>query len=343
MAGYIIRRVLFVVVVLFVVTTLTFFLSAVAPSDPALLWAGPRPKAGQIEKIRKQLGLDKPAYVRYYHYLAGLIRGDLGTSIRTHKPVKEDLKKYYMATLELAVVSMVLSVFIGIPLGVFTAFRRETPADHAGRVFSLLGVALPIFWLGMMFQLLFGIVFDILPINGRVSNIIRFTNPVETRTGVLILDSLIMGNWVALKSALLHIILPSFTLAFASLAYLVRITRSAVIEVMGENYIRTAKAFGISDGLVKYKYALKNALIPVVTVLGIAFAMSLAGSILVESIFDWPGLGRYMWQSIINNDFPSLIGVTLVFAVICCTVNLLVDLLYAFIDRRVKVNKSQEG
>lgn len=338
MAYYIFKRFAFVIVVLWVLTMITFFLSAIAPSDPAALWVGPRPKPGQLEKARIKLGLDKPIYVRYVIYVKNLVRGDFGTSIRTRQPVAEELKRYFGATIELVTVAILISLMIGIPLGNYTAFRRESLADHSGRIFSLMGVALPIFWLGMMFQLFFSSGLEILPLQGQMSTMVMLTDPVKSITGFYIIDSAITGNWVAFKDILLHLILPALTLSFASLAFIVRITRSSMIEVMNEDYIRTAKAYGLSQRLIRYKYALKNGLIPVVTITGLSYAYELGGSILVESIFDWPGLGRYMWLSIINNDYPGIMGVTIIFAVVCCTINLIVDLVYALIDPRIRIS-----
>lgn len=336
MLAYIVKRTLFVTIVLFVLTTVTFFLSSVAPSDPARLWVGPHPKEGQVEAARKMLGLDKPAHVRYIHYLGRLLEGDFGYSIRTRQPVAKEMKRYFSATVELVTVSTLFSLIIAVPIGVYTAFRRERLEDQLGRLFSFCGVAVPIFWLGMMLQLLLGNMVEALPIQGRLSAELFYTDPLERITGFFLIDSVLTGNWVVFQSALAHIILPSVTMAFASLAYIVRQTRSSMIEVMNENYIRTARAFGISERKIRYRYALKNGLIPVITIVGIVYAMDLGGSIVVESIFDWPGLGRYIWFAILNNDFPCIIGVTIVFATICCTVNLTVDLLYSIIDPRVK-------
>jgi peptide/nickel transport system permease protein len=325
------------VVVLLVLTMVTFFFSTIAPSDPAGLWVGARPKAGQLEKARKELGLDKPAHTRYLLYLGRLVKGDFGISIRTRQPMSEELKRYFPATIELVTVAIIISLIMGIPLGVYTAFHRESISDHAGRIFSLSGVAVPIFWLGMMFQLIFSSGWEILPLQGRVSSYVFLTNPVESITGFYLIDTAITGNWIAFKDALVHMILPAATLSFASLAFIVRITRSSMIEVMNEDYIRTAKAYGFGDKLIRYKYALKNGLIPVITVVGLSYAYEIGGSILVESIFDWPGMGRFMWLSIISNDYPGIMGVTIIFAVICCTINLMVDLVYALVDPKVRV------
>lgn len=327
---------MFIAIVLWVLTMVTFFLTTIAPTDPAGLWIGPRPKPGQMERARKLLGLDKPAHIRYLHYLNNLVHGDFGISIRTRQPMIEELKRYFPATIELVTVSIIISLIIGIPLGIYTAFHRESISDHAGRIFSLSGVAVPIFWLGMMFQLGFSSGWEILPLQGRISSYVFLTNPVTSKTGFYLIDTILTGNWIAFKDALIHMILPAVTLSFASLAFIVRITRSSMIEVMNEDYIRTAKAYGVGEKLIRYKYALKNGLIPVVTVVGLAYAYELGGSILVESIFDWPGMGRFMWLSIINNDYPGIMGVTIFFAVICCTINLIVDLVYALIDPRVR-------
>lgn len=327
------------VIVLWVLTMITFFLSAIAPSDPAALWVGPRPKPGQLEKARIKLGLDKPIHTRYVIYLKNLLTGDFGISIRTRRPVAEELKRYFAATIELVTVAIIISLMIGIPLGNYTAFRRESFADHSGRIFSLMGVAIPIFWLGMMFQLSVSSGLRILPLQGQISSYVFLTSPVASITGFYLIDSAITGNWVAFRDIILHMILPAVTLSFASLAFIVRITRSSMIEVMNEDYIRTAKAYGLSEKTIRYKYALKNGLIPVVTVTGLSYAYELGGSILVESIFDWPGMGRFLWLSIINNDYPGIMGVTIIFAVICCTINLIVDLVYALIDPRVRITK----
>jgi len=336
MGYYILKRVAFMAIVLWVLTMVTFFLTTIAPSDPAGLWVGPRPKPGQLEKARKELGLDKPAHTRYVLYLKRLVHGDFGVSIRTRQPVAGELKRYFPATIELVTVAIILSLVAGIPLGIYTAFHRESLADHAGRIFSLSGVAVPIFWLGMMFQLAFSSGWQLLPLQGRISSTAFLLYPIDTKTGFYLIDTLITGNWPAFVDSVTHMVLPAVTLAFASLAFVVRITRSSMIEVMNQDYIRTAKAFGMKEKLIHYKYALKNGLIPVVTVVGLSYAYEMGGSILVESIFDWPGMGRFLWLSIINNDYPGIMGVTIVFAVICCTINLVVDLLYAFIDPRVK-------
>jgi len=324
-------------VVLLMVTLITFFLTYIAPADPAAQWAGLRPTQEQLEQAREELGLDKPFYQRYAIYLTNLVKGDFGTSIRTRQPVSADLKRYYPATFELVTLSIIISIIVGIPLGILAAVRRESTLDHIGRTISVSGVSIPNFWLAMMLQLIFYSLIKILPIQGRISSIILVTHPVTAKTGLYLLDTLITENFAAFKSALIHLVLPATTMSFASLAYVTRISRSSMIEVMREEYIRTAKAFGVRENLIKYKYALKNALVPTITVVGLAYGLALGGSVVVESIFDWPGIGRYIWLSILYNDYPAIMGATLTFAGTYLVINLIVDLIYVSIDPRIKV------
>lgn len=339
MGFYIIKRLAMMTVVLLIVITITFLLTTIAPSDPAAQWAGTRPTPEQLETARKELGLDKPVYVRYLLHIKNMAKGEFGTSIRTRQPVIRDLLGYFPATFELVTLSIIISLIIGIPLGILSAVRRESTLDHLGRLFSLSGVGVPIFWLAMMLQLLAYVTLKTFPIQGRIASEISFSHPFVTRTGLFFIDTLIQGNWVAFKSALIHIILPATTLSFACIAFVTRMARSSMIEVLREDYIRTSKAFGVNEYLIRYKYALKNALVPTVTVVGLAYGAMLGGSVLVESIFDWPGIGRYVWLSILYNDFPAIMGVTMAFAVTYLLINLMVDLIYALIDPRVRYTR----
>ena len=323
-------------VVLLIVITITFLLTTIAPSDPAAQWAGTRPTPEQLETARKELGLDKPVYLRYLLYIKNMAKGEFGTSIRTRQPVIRDLLGYFPATFELVSLAILFSLIIGIPLGILSAVRRESTLDHLGRLFSLSGVGIPIFWLGMMLQLLAYVTLKTFPIQGRIASEISFSHPVVIRTGLFLLDTLIQGNWAAFKSAFVHMILPATTMSFAALAFVTRMARSSMIEVLREDYIRTSRAFGVSENLIRYKYALKNAMVPTVTVVGLTYGTLLGGSVLVESIFDWPGIGRYVWLSILHNDFPAIMGVTIIFALTYLIINLMVDLFYALIDPRVR-------
>jgi peptide/nickel transport system permease protein len=336
MVYYLIKRLFLMSIVLFMVTFITFSITHLSPADPAAQWAGHRPTPQQLEQAKKELGLDKSFYLRYFIYLRNLARGDLGTSIKTRQPVLSDLKRYYPATFELVTVSLIISLLIGIPMGIFSAVNRESVMDHGTRLVSISGVSVPIFWLGMMIQLLVYSTFKEFPIQGRIASEVSLSNPVVTITGSYLIDTVLQGNFAAFKSSLIHIILPAFTQAFAALAIITRMARSSMIEIMRADYIRTLKAFGVGENTIKYKYALKNALIPTVTVVGLAFGYELGGSILVESIFDWPGIGRYVWHSILFNDYPAIMGVTILFAVTYLCINLVVDLAYAFFDPRVR-------
>jgi len=336
MRYYLVRRLALMTVVLLIVITITFLLTTIAPSDPAAQWAGTRPTPKQLETARIELGLDKPVYLRYLLYIKNMAKGEFGTSIRTRQPVMRDLLGYFPATFELVTLSILLSLIVGIPLGILSAVRRESTLDHLGRLFSLSGVGMPIFWLGMMLQLLAYVTLKTFPIQGRIASEISFSHPIAARTGLLLADTLIQGNWAAFRSAFIHIILPATTMSFASLAFVSRMARSSMIEVLREDYIRTSKAFGVHENLIRYKYALKNAMVPTVTVVGLAYGAMLGGSVLVESIFDWPGIGRYVWLSILHNDFPAIMGVTIIFAITYLSINLIVDLIYAFIDPRVR-------
>ena len=339
MTYFILKRLGLISIVLIIVSLISFSLTYISPVDPAVLWAGLRPTPEQVEQARKELGLEKPFHMRYFIYVSNLLKGDLGTSIRTRQPVMDDIKKFFPATFELVTLSVIISLIFGIPFGILSAARRETAIDHLARTFCISGVSLPIFWLGMMLQLLFYTTMKILPIQGRISSDILANNPIIERTGLYLIDTLIAGNFTAFKSSAVHMILPAVTIAWAILAVITRMSRSSLIEVMREDYIRTAKAFGIRESRIKYKYALKNALIPTVTMVGMMYGWGLGGTVLVESIFDWPGIGKYVYISVLYNDYPAILGCTLICAVTFLTINLIVDLIYAFLDPRIKVGK----
>lgn len=337
MTYFILKRLGLISVVLIIVSVISFTLTYISPVDPAILWAGLRPTPEQVEQARKELGLEKPFHMRYFIYVSNLLRGDLGTSIRTRQPVIDDIKKFFPATFELVTLSVIISLILGIPFGILSAVRRETIVDHAARTFCISGVSLPIFWLGMMLQLLFYTTIKILPIQGRISSEVLVNNPIIDRTGLYLIDTLVAGNFAAFKSSMIHMILPAITIAWAILAVITRMSRSSLIEVMREDYIRTHRAFGIREGRIKYKYALKNALIPTVTMVGMMYGWGLGGTVLVESIFDWPGIGKYVYISLMYNDFPAILGCTLTCAVTFLIINLIVDLIYGFLDPRIKV------
>lgn len=336
MWAYIVRRILLGVLVLFGVITITFFIVRIVPSDPAARWVGPKATAQQIAEAEKKLGLDKPLYVQYGRYISGLARGDWGISIRTKQPVLADLREYVPATLELVIVSMILALVLGIPLGVTAAVKQDRWPDHFCRFFSVGSVSLPTFWLGMTLQLIFFSRLRVLPLGGRLSDLVRMMSPVEKITGLILFDSLITGNYVAFFDAIKHIILPSVTLAAYPIGLVARMTRSSLLEVLNEDYIRAARAYGLPERTVILSYALKNAMGPTITVLALSAGYSLVNTFLIEAIFNWPGLGSYAALSVITSDYTAIMGVTIFAACSYVFLNLAADILLA-IDPRVRL------
>jgi len=335
MRHYIARRLLLSLLVLFGVSVITFTIARVVPANPAAMWVGAHPTAEQIARAREELGLDKPLYIQYIRYLEGLVRGDLGVSIRTHDRVIEDIRAFLPASLELILVGMAISLVVGVPLGVFSAMRKDMFADHFSRVSSIAGVSLFTPWLGMMAQLVFFRWLGVLPVGDRIDTVISLTHPVIKVTGFYLIDSLLSGNWVAFQNVLSHIILPALTLAAYPIGLVTRMTRSTMVDILEEDYIRTARAYGLHERTIAYKYALKNAIGPTITVLALSFAYSLVETFLIETVFNWPGLGRYAALSIISLDYPAIMGVTIIVALVYVLLNLVVDLIQAYLDPRI--------
>jgi len=329
------KRLALLVLVLLGATMITFVVSHMVPSNPARMWAGPRASPGQIEQARHELGLDQPLYVQLAVYVSRILRGDLGVSIHTRRPVLKDIADYFPATFELTTVAMVIALALGIPMGVVSATKRDKLPDHATRIFSLTGVSVPIFWLGLLAQLVLSSTLHILPTSGRVDALLQAQAP-PALTGMYLLDALLAGNWPFFASAFVHILLPALTLSYASLAIVTRMTRSTMLEVLGQDYIRTARMKGLPERTVLYKHALKNTLIPILTIVSLSYGLMLGGAVLVETIFDWPGMGLYATNSILTIDLPAIVGVTLVVAVIYVMINLVVDILYTLVDPRVR-------
>ena len=334
---YILRRLAMAVLVLVCVSIVTFTVARVIPSDPAAAWVGSHPKQEQIEQARIELGLDRPLYVQYLRYMGGILRGDLGTSVRSHQSVVEDLKTYLPATLELVLTSMVIAVVIGLPLGVLAGAKKGSWLDHGSRLGAVAGVSIPTFWLGLMLQLIFFSWLGILPLGGRISTATALFHPIEQITGFYLIDSAITGNWVAFKDALLHLILPAFTLASFGIGLTIRMTRSTMIETLSEKFILAARAAGIPERTVLFVLTLRNAIVPTLILLGLTFVYSLTGAILVELIFAWPGLGSYVTDAVLSLDFPVIVSVTLVVTVFYVLVNLALDLVQAMVDPRVRL------
>ncbi|KYK35765.1 MAG: ABC transporter permease [Theionarchaea archaeon] len=333
---YILRRLFLLIPVLLGVLVLVFTISYVIPTDPARQWAGGlHAREEQVELLRERYHLNDPLYMQIYYYLDGLIHGDLGISASTRRPVLDDLKAFFPATFELAIFSFILSM-VGIPFGVISALKRNKLIDHISRVVSLTGASTPLFWMALLLQFIFYYKLGWLPAAGRLEV------PLERITGMVLIDSVITGNAAAFKDALARLAMPSFCMAFWSMGYLVRITRSSMLEVLNAEYIMTAKAKGIPQRIVHYRHALKNAIIPPITLLGIRFGWLLAGSVLLETIFAWPGMGRYAASSIVEVDLPAMVGFCLVVALVMIMANLIVDITYAFIDPRVRVGGTYE-
>ncbi len=332
MVRYIVKRLALLTITLLGVLTLTFFVSHIVPGDPARLAAGVRAKPEQVEALRKRLGLDRPLWEQYGRYIVGVVRGDLGESIRTRRPVSADLAEYFPATVELTTFAMILCLVVGIPFGIVSAVKRESAVDHVSRVVATAAVSMPTFWLGLLLQLLFFRWLQILPATGRLG---FYLSPPARVTGLYALDSLISGNWTALGDCLIHLILPGAALAASSMAVITRMTRSSLLEILSLDYIRTARSKGLAERLVILKHALRNALLPSLTVIGLQVGVLLAGAVLIEVVFSWPGIGLYAVQSITFIDFQAILGVTLITALVYSGVNLIVDVLYAVIDPRI--------
>ncbi len=320
-------------IVLLGVTLVTFLVSHVVPGDPARMLLGQRADAQTLENMRHVMGLDQPVWLQYVHYLGGLLHGDLGISIRTQRPVLSELLTYFPATIELTLFAMGFAVISGIGLGLLSAAYRDTPIDHGTRVLAILGVSTPLFWLGLMVLLLFYKHLGWLPGSGRLDS---FINSPTQITGLYVLDSIFTGDWVALKSSILHLVLPTICLGYIQLATIARLVRASMIEVLEQDYIKTALSNGIPRYRIIYRHALRNALIPTVTLIGLTFGELMGGAILTETIFSWPGMGKYVVDSIAFLDFPAIMGFTILVAIIYVSINMVVDLLYPILDPQIK-------
>ena len=334
---YVLRRLALSLPVLAGVITIAFFATIAAPGDPlaGLLPENPTPE--QYAQVSREFGLDRPAAEQWLHYMERTATGDLGRSLRTRKPVIDDLRIAGVATLELALVAFAITSVLGVGLGVLSAVRRGRLLDNIIGLVSLGGVAAPIFWTAIIVQLIFYAGLHWLPSSGRIDDLTLLLYPFETRTGSYLIDAVLALNAPALLSVLAHLVLPAVVLAYRAMALVMRVTRSAMIETLFAPYVQTARAFGARERRVVLTHALRNALPPILTVLGLAFGELLTGSLLVETVFGWPGLGLYTFQSIVALDYPGIIGVSLAITTIYVVVNLLVDLAYPLVDPRMRV------
>ena len=334
---FILRRLLTSVFVLIGVSIMTFFIARVIPTNAAAMYIGPKARQEDIDRVTKQLGLDKPLPVQYIVYMGQLLHGDLGDSISTKRPVLTEITQRLPASLELLLTGMLLAVLIGVPLGVVSARWQGKAPDIGVRTLSIMGVSMPAFYLGLLLQILFFRTLKLLPLAGRISGDLRFTHPVQPITNFMLVDTLLTHNWIAMGDVATHLVLPALTLAAYPIGLIARMTRAAMLEVLEQDYIRTARAYGIREPVVTYLYALKNAISPTLTVIGLTFAFALTGTFFVEIIYNWPGLGLFTVRSLLAVDYPAIMGMTLFGATGYVLINLIVDLLQAWIDPRISL------
>ena len=333
MLKYFIKRLILFVIVIFGVVTVTFFLSHVIPADPVGAILGENAPQELVEKMERELGLDLPLDQQYIRYLKGIINWDFGMSLRTQRPVSKDMRIYFPATMELAIFALFIAIIFGIIIGIISAVKRNQLPDNISRIFSLLGISMPAFWLGLLFILILYYHLGLIPAGGRLSPSI---SPPPMVSGLYLLDSLIAGEFKTFWDALYHLLGPGLVLGWIQTAYICRVTRSSMLEVLNEEYIRTARVKGLKEKIVIFRHAFKNALIPVVTMLGISFGYLLEGSVLTETVFGYPGLGRYAVNSFLSLDLNSVIGSVTLIAICYALSNLIVDMLYAVLDPRIK-------
>jgi ABC-type dipeptide/oligopeptide/nickel transport system permease component len=338
MLKFILRRLSLLIPTLFGVVTLVFAMIALSPGDPARVMLGERATKESVERLRHELGLDKPLIQQYGSYLRRVAVLDFQRSIKTGQKVIDEIRDRFPATIELSIAAMLISSFFGIFVGVVSATRKNTLVDYTAMVGALAGVSMPIFWLGLILMLVFAVILGVLPTSGRI-DIRLYFQPI---TKFYVIDSLIYlireGKPQYLLSVLRHLILPSIALGTIPLAIIARITRSSMLEVLKQDYIKTVRAAGIPERKVIYRYALRNALLPVVTVIGLQFGLLLSGAILTETIFAWPGIGKWIYNAIEARDYPAVQGGIIIIAATFVLINLVVDFLYSVINPRIRLS-----
>ncbi len=330
---YLLRRLLTSALVVLGVVTITFVVARLVPSDPAALYAGPRARPAQLEQVRQDLNLNDPVLTQYASYLGDLATGDLGVSFATRRSISEDIVSFLPATLELALIATGLSMLIGIPLGVWAAAKHGRPRDAGIRIFAVSSVSVPVFWSALLFQLFFANRLGWLPLSGRTSPDVSFNEP----TGFFVLDALLSGSASNVWDVVKHLVLPVAVMAAYPLGLTIRLIRGSMIEVLGEQHVEAARLAGVKERTILFRLGLKNALAPALTILGLTFAYSVSSAFLVEAVFNWPGIGRYLTDAIVRVDFPVITAAALVITVIYVVVNLSLDLLQAKLDPRVEL------
>ncbi len=333
MLRFVLRRIALTLPVLFGLTVLMFAIARLLPGDPVALAAGPNATPAEIAAYGREFGLDRPMLVQYWSYLTGLLRGDFGVSIFTRRPVIEDLRAYLPATLELVFAAMAFAILIGVPAGLMAAVRRDRWPDFVLRVLALGAISMPRFFLGLVLQLAFAMWLGWLPLGGRFP---LTEDPPALVTGFLTIDALIARDLSAFSTALQHLLMPALAMSLSPLATIMRMMRASTLEVLQQDYVMTERALGLSERLIITKYVARNALSATLTVIGLYFGWLLGGTVLVETVFDWPGLGLYATKAVVTQDFMPVIGVTLVIGTLFVFANLIVDLLYGIINPKVR-------
>ena len=333
MLSFIIRRTLLAIPALLGVTIIIFLMLRMTPGDPAELLLGERATKESLAAMREYLGLKKPLYVQYWMFIKRAVQFDLGETIWTRERVAKEMGERFPATIELALVALTLSTILGMIFGIISATKQYSWFDYTSMVASLVGVSMPVFWLGLMLMLIFALTLGWFPISGRISVGVN----LEIITNFYVLDAILTKNWTALKDVLVHLVLPASALSTIPLALTARMTRSSMLEVLRQDYIRTAKAKGVSQFKIVFKHALRNGLIPVVTVVGLQFGTLMGGAILTETVFAWPGIGKWLFEGVVRRDYMVIQGGTLLVATTFVFANLIVDLLYAVINPRISV------
>jgi peptide/nickel transport system permease protein len=329
---YIAKRISVIFPVLLAVSLIIFLIMHFAPGDPAALFLGQMVTPEDLEKVRREMGLNDPLHIQYLRFLKEAVKGDLGISYYTKQSVLSELLRLFPATVELAIASMVIALLIGISAGVISALKQNSIFDNVSMVVALGGVSMPVFWVGLILMWVFSFKLGWTPISGRLAVQID----LKQITGLFVIDSIITGNIAALRDSLRHLILPALSLATISMGIIARFTRSSMLEVIRQDYIRTARAKGVSEALVIFKHAFKNALIPVVTVVGLQFGLLLGGAVVTETVFSWPGIGNVIIVSILRRDYPMVQGALILLALLYVIINLLVDVSYSYLDPRIR-------
>lgn len=335
MGRYLFRRLAHTALVAVTAVTVVFFLARLVPGDPARVALGPDATEEMVAHYRHEMGLDRPLAVQYWLYLTRVARGDLGSSVLTGNPVAREMLSYLPATVELMLASLVISLAVAIPAGVMSATGRNRWYDHAVRVISVGGLSLPVFWFGIVLQIVFYARLGWLPVGGRIGVDTPAPRPI---TGLYVLDAALAGDWPAMWSALRHLVLPAAALSLINVAAIARMVRSAMLDALHEDYVASARAKGLPERVVVYRHALRNALVPVITVVGLRVGTMFGGAVLTETVFAWPGLGRYVYYALRNVDYPVVTGFTLWMSLAYAAVNLAVDLAYAVADPRVRLS-----